>query len=92
VLVTYGAMSEEELGAVRDAARSFQGGTTIVGFRTPDAESDARGVRELASRFSPPPKRGPFVVPAVRLVVGDLLEGHPFEIVRTPATEFVIAP
>ncbi|HEX2686651.1 MAG TPA: hypothetical protein VHN14_08535 [Kofleriaceae bacterium] len=92
VLVVYGAMAEVALGAVRDAVTRFQGDATIVGFRDPDDERDARVVRDLASRFSPPVKRGPFAVPTVRLVVGDLLEGRRFAIERTPVTAFATAP
>ena len=96
VLVVYRAMTEDELGAVQGALRSFQGDATgdatIVGFRDSEADGDARIVRDLASRFSPPAKRGPFAIPTVRLVVGDLLDGRTFAIERTPATTFAIVP
>jgi len=92
VLVVYGAMSEQDLRVVREAAKRFQGDATIAGFRAPGGESDGEALRGVARRFSAAVKRGPFLIPAVRLVVGDLLEGRTFAIERTPATAFAIAP
>jgi ABC-type amino acid transport substrate-binding protein len=92
VLVAYGTLSEQDLRAVREAAKRFQGDATIAGFRAPDGESDGDALRGVARRFTAAIKRGPFLIPAVRLVVGDLLEGRTFAIERTPAAAFAIAP
>lgn len=87
VLVAYG-LSAAQRQTIVQALASFSGDATISGFRPTDADA----VRALARRFSPPVKRGPHAVPAVRLVVGDLVEGRTFEIERTPVTELVAAP
>jgi hypothetical protein len=39
-----------------------------------------------------PVKRGPLAVPAVRVLVGDLVEGRTFTIERTPVTAFATKP
>ncbi len=88
VLVVYGTMAASQRAAIAEAAASFQGGGTITGFRSAEVEP----IRDIARRFSPPVKRGPLVVPAVRLVVGDLVEGRTFAIERTPVTTFAIGP
>lgn len=85
VLVVYGGIDRD---AVLAAALSFKGDAPIAGF----SAADGRIVGDLASRFHPPAKRGPFLIPAARLVVGDLIEGRRFAIERTPVTAFVIAP
>ena len=85
VLVVYGAIDHD---VVLAAALAFKGDATITGF----GAADGKTVTELAGRFRPPAKRGPFLVPAVRLILGDLIEGRSFAIERTPATAFVIAP
>jgi hypothetical protein len=82
VLVAYGSVDKAALAA---AAPGFSGDATIAGFRAVDAEV----VRAIARRFAAPVKRGPLAVPAVRLLVGDLVEGRTFAIERTPATAFV---
>ncbi len=86
VLVVYGTMAASQRAAIAEAAASFQGDGTIVGFRSTDVET----IRGIARRFSPPVKRGPLVVPAVRLVVGDLVQERTFAIERTPVTMFAI--
>jgi len=85
VLVVYGGLDRD---AVLAASLAFKGDATIAGF----SAADGQLVGELASRFRPPAKRGPFLVPAVRLLVGDLIEGRRFAIERTPVTAFTIAP
>lgn len=92
VLVVYGTLSAEELGAVRDAVKAFQGDATITGFRAPDSDTNGDAVRDLARKFSAAIKLGSFAVPAVRLDVGDLVSGRTFGIERTPATTFAIRP
>ncbi len=87
VLVAYG-LTPQQKQALATAASSFKGDATIAGFRA--AEPDV--VRGLARRFSVPVKRGPHAIPAVRVVVGDLVEGRTFSIERTPVTAFAIAP
>jgi len=89
VLVAYGGtLTPDERQAVLEAAKGFQGDATITGF----ADADPEVVAGVVRRFSPPVKHGPFLVPAVRLVVGDLLEGRTFAIERTPAAAFAIVP
>ena len=87
VLVAYG-LSAAQRETIAEALASFSGDATVSGFRP--AEADA--VRAIARRFSPPVKRGPHAVPAVRLVVGELVEGRTFTIERTPVLELVAAP
>jgi len=87
-LVAYGTITAQQRTTLGQAAASFKGDVTIAGFRSGDGE----GVRSIARRFNPPVKRGPVAVPAVRLVVGELVEGRSFTIERTPATAFAIAP
>ena len=85
VLVVYGGIDR---AAVLAASLALKGDATIAGF----SAADGKIVGDLASRFRPPVKRGPFLVPAVRLPVGDLIGGRGFAIARTPVTEFAIVP
>ena len=85
VLGAYGALPAARKDALVDALASFHGDATVAGLRATDGAS----VRAVAARFAPPAKRGPFVVPAVRLLVGALVEGRTFAIERTPATSYV---
>jgi len=87
VLVAYN-LTPAQRQALAAAAATFKGDATIAGFRTADGDN----VRAMSRRFSAPVKRGPHAVPAVRLVVGDLVEGRTFAIERTPATAFALAP
>lgn len=87
VLVAYNATPAQRQ-ALATAAATFKGDATVAGFRGGDGDN----VRAIARRFSVPVKRGPHAVPAVRLVVGDLVEGRTFAIERTPVTVFAIAP
>ena len=87
VLVSYGGTPAQRQ-ALAAAALAFKGDATIAGFRAADGDA----VRGIARRFSVPVKRGPHAVPAVRVVVGDLVEGRTFTIERTPVTAFAIAP
>lgn len=88
VLVMFGTMTPDERKAVLDAAKGFKGDATIIGFS--DADPDA--VPSVARRLGAPAKNGPFLVPAARLVVDDLIAGRTFAIDRTPATAFALAP
>lgn len=85
VLVAYGSLPAAQRTTLAGAATSFHGDATLSGFKAADADA----VRALAYRFSPPVKRGPLAVPAIRLLVGDLVEGRTFTIERTPATAFL---
>lgn len=87
VLVAYGAVSAERRARLAAAAAAFQGDATVRGLRATTDE----GVQAIARRLAPPVKRGALVVPAVRLVVGELVEARTFAIERTPPTAFVIA-
>ncbi|HUJ59884.1 MAG TPA: hypothetical protein VLX92_15375 [Kofleriaceae bacterium] len=88
VLVAYGPLSAAQRAALAAAAPGFRGDATITGFRASDAEP----IHAIARRFAPPVKRGPLAVPAIRLLVGDLVEGRTFAIERTPASVFAVAP
>lgn len=83
VLVAYG-LTPQQRQAVTAAALTFKGDAVVAGFR----DSDADAVRSIARRFTVPVKRGPLAVPAIRLLVGDLVEGRTFSIERTPITAF----
>lgn len=87
VLVAYG-LTAEKRAALAAAVTGFHGDATITGFRTPDPDA----VHRVAARFTPPVKRGPLAVPAIRLLVGDLVEGRSLAIERTPAATFAITP
>jgi len=87
VLVAYNATAAQRQ-SLAAAAAAFKGDATIAGFKGGDGDN----VRAISRRFSVPVKRGPHAVPAVRLVVGDLVEGRTFAIERTPVTVFAIAP
>ena len=88
VLVAYGPLTAAQKTALAAAATGFSGDATITGFRAPEPDA----IRRLAGRFSVPVKRGPLAVPAIRLLVGDLVEGRTLAIERTPAAAFAIAP
>ncbi len=88
VLVAYGSVTAAQRQALATAAASFTGDATVGGFKGGEADV----VRGIARRFSIPVKRGPHAVPAVRVVVGDLVENRTFAIERTPATAFALAP
>lgn len=87
ILVGYAGLTAQQRTAAIAAAGNFKGDTTVAGFRAGDAEA----VRSIARRFGAPVKRGPLVVPSVRLVVGELVEGRKLAIERTPATTFAIS-
>lgn len=88
VLVAYGTLTAAQRQALVTAAGAFKGDASVGGFKPADAET----VRAIARRFSVPAKRGPHAVPAVRVVVGDLVENRAIAIERTPATAFARAP
>lgn len=88
VLVAYGAVTVQQRQQLVAAALTFKGDGTITGFTAGDIDA----VRSIARRFTIAVKRGPHAVPAVRVVVGDLVEGRTFSIERTPATVFALAP
>lgn len=87
VLVAYNATPAQRQ-TLAAAAAAFKGDAIVAGFRGGDGDA----VRAISRRFSVPVKRGPHAVPAVRLVVGDLVDGRSFTIERTPVTAFAIAP
>jgi len=87
VLVVFGTVTPQKKQSLVDALGGFKGDATVAGLRATDAE----GVRAIVRRFSPAAKRGPLAVPAIRLLVGDLVEGRTLAIERTPPTAFVAA-
>jgi hypothetical protein len=88
LLVAYGAVPAPRRAALARAAASFAGDAVVGAFK----EGGDDGVQAIARRFAAPVKRGPLLVPAVRVVAVDLIEGHAFSIERTPASAFAIAP
>jgi ABC-type taurine transport system substrate-binding protein len=88
VLVTYASISAQQRQTLAAAVGSFKGDATVSGFRAGDADA----VKQIARRFVVPTKRGPLAVPAVRLLVGDLVEGRKLAIERTPVTAFATKP
>jgi hypothetical protein len=88
VLVTYGSVSASEREKIAAAALSFKGDAAVGGFRGADSD----GVKAITRRFTVPAKRGPLALPAMRLLVGDLVEGRTFAIERTPVTAFAAKP
>ena len=87
ILVGYSGLTAQQRTAAIAAAGNFKGDTTVATFRAGDADA----VKSITRRFGAPVKRGPLVVPSVRLVVGDLVEGRKLAIERTPATTFAIS-
>lgn len=87
VLVVYGVTAAQRSG-IAAAAASFKGDATVASLKATDVEA----VRGVARRFIVPIKRGPLAVPAVRLLVGDLVEERTFTIERTPVTGFAVKP
>jgi ethanolamine utilization microcompartment shell protein EutS len=88
VLVVFGSLAADRKTALNEAINSFKGDSTIASLRVVDGDA----VRQIVRRFSPSTKRGPLAIPAIRLLVGDLVEGRTFAIERTPATVFAAAP
>ena len=84
VLVAYASVSAADKAAISAAALGFKGDATVSGFKAADPDA----VKSVARRFIVPAKRGPFALPAMRLLVGDLVEGRTFTIERTPVTAF----
>lgn len=87
VLVVYGT-AQQQKPAIVAAATSFKGDATVASLKASETEA----VRAVARRFVVPVKRGPLAVPAIRLLVGDLVEGRTFTIERTPVTGFAVKP
>ena len=67
------------------AVTSYQGDSVVGSLRT----SDADVVTLLARRFVVAIKRGLMVVPAPKMLVGDLLNGPAPALPRTPGSHFV---
>lgn len=87
VLVAYG-LTPAQRTAIASAVEGFSGDATVSGFKAAGADV----VAAVTRRFTVPVKRGPLAVPAVRLLVGALVEGRTFTIERTPVTQFAVAP
>jgi hypothetical protein len=85
VLVIYGTTSAQQRSVLATTASGFHGDTTLGGLR----EADGDAIQQIARRFSASHKRGPLAVPAIRMLVGDLVEGRTFAVERTPAIAFV---
>jgi ABC-type amino acid transport substrate-binding protein len=68
-----------------ERALTFSGSGAISGFRS--GSSDA--YKTLARRFGRTPRRGPMVVPNLRIAVGELIEGRVFAIDPGDARRYV---
>jgi hypothetical protein len=88
VLVVFGAAAPARRNALVEAAATFKGDATVAALKPVDPEA----VKVIARRFAAPVKRGPMAVPAIRLLVGDLVEGRTFSIDRTSAAAFAAGP
>ncbi len=88
VLVAYGSVNAAQREKVAAAIGGFKGDATVAGFRAADPDV----VKQIARRFVVPAKRGPLAVPAVRLLVGELVEDRKLVIERTPVTAFATKP
>jgi len=88
VLVTYASITAQQRQTLAAAMGTFKGDATVAAFKPGDADA----VKQIARRFVVPVKRGPLAVPAIRLLVGDLVEGRKLAIERTPVTAFAAKP
>ena len=88
VLVTYASVTPAQRQAIAGSLASFRGDATVSGFKPADADA----VKQIARRFIVPVKYGPLAIPAIRLLVGDLVEGRKLSIERTPVTAFIAKP
>jgi hypothetical protein len=88
VLVAFGTLTPQRKASLIDATATFKGDATVTSFRAADVDA----VRLIARRFTPTVKRGPLAIPAVRLLVGDLVESRTFTLERTPPTAFTAGP
>ena len=88
VLVAFGALPAAKKAALVEAAAAFKGDATVAAMRAVDADV----VHAIQRRYGAPVKRGPLALPAIRLLVGDLVEGRTFAIERTSATAFAASP
>jgi ABC-type amino acid transport substrate-binding protein len=71
--------------AAAERALTFSGSGAISGFRSGTADV----YRGLARRFGRPQRRGPMVVPNLRIAVGELIEGRRFAIDPGDARRYV---
>ncbi len=85
VLVASPKASAAVQALAAERAPSFGGSGAISGFRS--GTTDA--YRSLARRFGRPQRRGPMIVPNLRIAVGDLLEGRTFTIDPGDAKRYV---
>lgn len=88
VLVAYAGITARERQILAASLAQLVGDGTVAGFRAADGDA----VAQVARRFVVPAKRGPFAVPGVRWLVGELVEGRELSIERTPATAFTATP
>jgi len=87
-LVAYGTLTAQQRTQLLTAAVTFKGDATVGSFRAADGDA----VRAIARRYGSTQKRGPLTVPAVRFVVGELIEGRKLAIERAPAIDFAAVP
>ena len=76
VLVASPRASAATQALAAERAPSFAGSGAIAGFRSGTADA----YRALARRFGRTPRRGPMLVPSLRIAVGELVEGRTFVI------------
>ena len=87
LFVVFGAVAAEQRSRLETVARAFRStGPVIDGFGAATGDE----VRELAARFVVKPRRAPMLIPAARLVIGGLLAGRAFQILREDGARFVL--
>jgi hypothetical protein len=84
VLIASPRASADIQALAAERAPTFGGFGAISGFRS--GTSDA--YKSLARRFGRPVRRGPMVVPNLRIAVGELIEGRTFTIAPGDAMRY----
>lgn len=76
VLIASPKASADVQALAAERAPTFAGSGAISGFRSGTADA----YKPLARRFGRAPRRGPMVVPNLRIAVGELIEGRVFNV------------
>lgn len=85
VLIASPRASAAVQATAAERALTFGGSGAISGFRSGTADA----YRGLARRFGRPQRRGPMVVPNLRIAVGELIEGRRFTIDPGDARRYI---
>jgi hypothetical protein len=76
VLIASPRASADTQALAAERSLTFTGGGAITGFRSGSGDA----YKALARRFGRPQRRGPMVIPNLRITVGELIEGRRFAI------------